>query len=186
MIVFDFFFQAEDGIRDVAVTGVQTCALPISRAFMENLTHTLAGVALSQVGFNRKTRYATLAMAIGANLPDVDLVTRFAGSTVFLKYHRGITHSFLGVSVLAALLAGTFFFLGRRAQPAKNSPPLDGRWLLAGCWLATASHLLLDFTNSYGVRPFLPFSGKWYAWGIVFIVDTVLLEIGRASCRERG
>jgi len=29
LIVF-FFFQAEDGIRDVAVTGVQTCALPIS------------------------------------------------------------------------------------------------------------------------------------------------------------
>src|SRR2546429_9156753 len=27
-----FFFQAEDGIRDVAVTGVQTCALPISDA----------------------------------------------------------------------------------------------------------------------------------------------------------
>src|SRR2546422_10269094 len=27
---FRFFFQAEDGIRDVAVTGVQTCALPIS------------------------------------------------------------------------------------------------------------------------------------------------------------
>src|SRR2546422_10597556 len=29
---FFFFFQAEDGIRDVAVTGVQTCALPILRA----------------------------------------------------------------------------------------------------------------------------------------------------------
>src|SRR2546422_7155868 len=28
-LVFFFFFQAEDGIRDVAVTGVQTCALPI-------------------------------------------------------------------------------------------------------------------------------------------------------------
>src|SRR2546429_3874097 len=28
-VVFFFFFQAEDGIRDVAVTGVQTCALPI-------------------------------------------------------------------------------------------------------------------------------------------------------------
>src|SRR2546430_5698791 len=27
-----FFFQAEDGIRDLTVTGVQTCALPISRA----------------------------------------------------------------------------------------------------------------------------------------------------------
>src|SRR3989449_6259187 len=30
LIHFFFFFQAEDGIRDVAVTGVQTCALPIS------------------------------------------------------------------------------------------------------------------------------------------------------------
>src|SRR2546429_2784518 len=29
--IFFFFFQAEDGIRDVAVTGVQTCALPIFR-----------------------------------------------------------------------------------------------------------------------------------------------------------
>src|SRR2546429_8907552 len=29
LLIF-FFFQAEDGIRDVAVTGVQTCALPIS------------------------------------------------------------------------------------------------------------------------------------------------------------
>src|SRR2546429_2217803 len=31
---FLFFFQAEDGIRDVAVTGVQTCALPISGRFV--------------------------------------------------------------------------------------------------------------------------------------------------------
>src|SRR5256885_6772895 len=30
-IVFFFFFQAEDGIRDYKVTGVQTCALPIYR-----------------------------------------------------------------------------------------------------------------------------------------------------------
>src|SRR2546422_395873 len=32
-----FFFQAEDGIRDVAVTGVQTCALPISRAITTSM-----------------------------------------------------------------------------------------------------------------------------------------------------
>src|ERR1039457_5283507 len=30
MVFFAFFFQAEDGIRDYKVTGVQTCALPIS------------------------------------------------------------------------------------------------------------------------------------------------------------
>src|SRR5256886_17486214 len=32
MVLISFFFQAEDGIRDLTVTGVQTCALPISRA----------------------------------------------------------------------------------------------------------------------------------------------------------
>src|SRR2546421_2474852 len=30
VVIFFFFFQAEDGIRDLIVTGVQTCALPIS------------------------------------------------------------------------------------------------------------------------------------------------------------
>src|SRR2546429_4447150 len=34
-----FFFQAEDGIRDVAVTGVQTCALPISPVVSQNTRH---------------------------------------------------------------------------------------------------------------------------------------------------
>src|SRR5256884_9750447 len=34
-MAFFFFFQAEDGIRDVAVTGVQTCALPISGGLVE-------------------------------------------------------------------------------------------------------------------------------------------------------
>src|SRR2546422_1781899 len=33
VVLFFFFFQAEDGIRDVAVTGVQTCALPISYGY---------------------------------------------------------------------------------------------------------------------------------------------------------
>src|SRR2546429_7448279 len=56
-----FFFQAEDGIRDVAVTGVQTCALPIyggyrassylhSRTFRQSL---LNGVAQSDVRVTR-------------------------------------------------------------------------------------------------------------------------------------
>src|SRR2546429_2310074 len=36
--VMNVFFQAEDGIRDVAVTGVQTCALPISRVSIGPLT----------------------------------------------------------------------------------------------------------------------------------------------------
>src|SRR5688572_32510204 len=41
---FFFFFQAEDGIRDLTVTGVQTCALPISLGGGTGLSTLLAGL----------------------------------------------------------------------------------------------------------------------------------------------
>jgi inner membrane protein len=142
---------------------------------LDNLTHTLTGLALSQAGLNRKTRFATLALVLGANLPDADMLTRIAGTAEFLKYHRGITHSILGVTVLAVLLAGVIYYFGRRALPRRSAPPLNRRWLLGICLIATSSNPLLDFTNSYGVRPFLPFSGRWYAWDIMYILDPLLL-----------
>jgi inner membrane protein len=43
--------------------------------------------------------------------------------------------------------------------------------------LAGLSHILLDFTNNYGVRPFWPFSERWISWDIVFIVEPVLLIV---------
>ena len=141
---------------------------------MDNITHTLAGIAISQAGFNRKTRYATLAIVIGSNLPDIDSVSGFWGSVTYLAHHRGITHSILGVAVLGVALAAAFYFLGTKVRPGKSGPPIDGLWLLLACLVATGSHLLLDFTNSYGVRPFLPFSGRWYAWGIEPIIDPLI------------
>src|SRR3989449_6463343 len=65
MFIF-FFFQAEDGIRDVAVTGVQTCALPISMreardlaervararsAFLANMSHEIRTPMNAVLGF---------------------------------------------------------------------------------------------------------------------------------------
>ena len=141
---------------------------------MDNLTHTLTAVALSHAGLHRKTRFATLTLIVAANLPDIDVVSRFWGSATYLKYHRGFTHSILGVSLLAFLLGWVIFHLGRKAKP-KSGPPLSLRWLLILAWIGTASHLLMDFTNSYGVRPFLPFSAHWYAWDIMFIFDPLLL-----------
>src|SRR5256885_12060899 len=44
-----FFFQAEDGIRDYKVTGVQTCALPICAVFLRDTTG--AGPAVAAIGY---------------------------------------------------------------------------------------------------------------------------------------
>src|SRR5271157_2725302 len=148
---------------------------------MDNITHTLTGLALSQAGLNRKTRFATLALMVGANLPDLDLLWSSGGDGAnYLKYHRGITHSLLGVTVLGAALAGFLCYLGQRfprAKPKANGPPLDALWLFGVCWIATGSHLLMDFTNAYGVRLFLPFSDRWYALDIMPIVDLLLLLV---------
>jgi inner membrane protein len=141
---------------------------------MDNVTHTLTAVALSHAGLGRKTRLATLTLIVAANLPDVDVVWSFGGGAAYLEHHRGITHSILGVSLLACLLAGVVFGLGRRLKP-KPGPALSLRWLLILSFVGTASHLLMDFTNSYGVRPFLPFSARWYASDIMFIFDPLLL-----------
>src|SRR5687768_17964701 len=48
VFLFFFFFQAEDGIRDVAVTGVQTCALPISRMSTSAMHPRATSLAISK------------------------------------------------------------------------------------------------------------------------------------------
>src|SRR6266498_5889856 len=51
MIYFFFFFQAEDGIRDADVTGVQTCALPISEVrAVEHGAPTSTGLSNAKLG----------------------------------------------------------------------------------------------------------------------------------------
>src|SRR5437870_9094844 len=54
----DFFFQAEDGIRDGHVTGVQTCALPISRVLTERLR------LLEQKGFVYRKYESTIPPSV--------------------------------------------------------------------------------------------------------------------------
>src|SRR2546430_9220795 len=59
ILFFFFFFQAEDGIRDLTVTGVQTCALPISRALRADPRELgpFANPALHEVGDRLPIRF---------------------------------------------------------------------------------------------------------------------------------
>jgi inner membrane protein len=47
-------------------------------------------------------------------------------------------------------------------------------WLYLSALIAAFSHLLLDWTNNYGLRPFFPFNPRWYAGSLVFIAEPVL------------
>jgi inner membrane protein len=146
---------------------------------MDNLTHTLLGAALSRAGLDQKMRHASVVLMVAANLPDLDIVAGAWGNLAYLQYHRGITHSMVGVTGLGLLFAGVIFFLQRkswRRHPESFSSPSFPVIALV-CLVGTWSHLLLDFTNSYGVRPFLPFSSRWVAWDIEFIIDPVILTV---------
>jgi inner membrane protein len=165
---------------------------------MEPITHLMTGACLARAGFNRKAAYATVAMTIAAEAPDLDTLWSVDGPIASFQHHRGITHTLLGLPFEGLAVVGAVWLVHlwrvRRAaaKPAAAerldamdhsvTKPLTGvpvRWLaLYGCvMVALLSHLLLDWTNNYGVRPFFPFNPRWYAGSIVFIFEPMLFVV---------
>ena len=143
---------------------------------MEPITHFLTGACLGRAGLNRKTALATLTLTLAAEAPDLDVLSRFGGPAFGFAHHRGFTHSFVGLPLDAAVVVGFVYLIWRLRGRKLKDPNLPPRWgllFLYAC-LAGVSHILLDFTNNYGVRPFWPFSEKWYSWDIVFIFEPIL------------
>jgi inner membrane protein len=144
---------------------------------LEPITHFLTGACLGRAGFNRKTALATATLTLAAEAPDLDVFGRFGGPAFGFAHHRGFTHSFLGIPLVSALVIGVLYLIWKARGRDVNKYGLKPRWTLLfwyGC-LAGLSHILLDFTNNYGVRPFWPFSERWYSWDIVFIVEPIML-----------
>jgi inner membrane protein len=153
---------------------------------MEPVTHFLTGACIGRAGLNRKTAYATLAAVLASEAADLDILWSLGGPVEELKHHRGITHTFIAAPVLAGVVVGAVWLLhrwreGRRRrrvdalrQSAKAPLPLRWRWLYLTALIAALSHLLLDWANNYGLRPFFPFNPRWYAGSFIFIAEPVL------------
>jgi inner membrane protein len=160
---------------------------------MEPLTHFFTGACMGRAGLNRKTAYATLAATLAAEAADLDVFWGLRGPVEGLKHHRGFTHTFIGVPVVAAVIVGFIWLLHqwlerrrtRKREAANLSPgePVPIRlqprvvhwgWLSFTAFLAALSHIGLDWTNNYGVRPFFPFNPRWYAGSFMFIAEPVL------------
>jgi len=144
---------------------------------LEPVTHFLFGAAMGRAGLNRKTALATATLTLAAEAPDLDVLSRFGGSAFGLNHHRGFTHSFLGIPLVAAAVVVFVYFIWRIRGRKTRNPTLPPRWgwLFAYACVAGLSHIFLDFTNNYGVRPFWPFSERWISGDIVFIVDPIIL-----------
>jgi inner membrane protein len=150
---------------------------------MDNLTHTLVGLTAAKAGLERLSPGATAVCIVAANAPDADIVAAFGGSWFYLKHHRGITHSIVGTLAIALLIPLLCYAVDRLVARLRGRAPLvrPGGLIIASL-LVSASHPLMDWTNNYGVRPLLPWDGRWFYGDLVYIVDPWLwLSLGGAS-----
>jgi len=140
---------------------------------MDNLTHTAVGLFLARAGARRWTPRATAILLVASNAPDIDVVTGIGGPLAYLHYHRGLTHALIAVPVLGLLVAAAVRLAGRKA--------LYWPGALAAGMLGVAVHLLLDWTNVYGIRLLLPFSGRWLRLDSTSVVDLWIWLIAAAA-----
>ena len=165
---------------------------PLHSRRMDNVTHSLAGLLLAESAVRLRARasgaepsarfraVAAVASLIAANLPDADLLYTGVGGDrmAYMLHHRGHTHTVV-LGLAGAVLAWGVALAALR-WPSRDAAPVEARpgrrdrdahWLLGLLVASTLSHLVLDWTNSYGVHLFWPFDDRWQYGDAVFIVE---------------
>ena len=128
----------------------------------------LGGLALADPVVAEHSITFTAVMAgtiIGSQAPDVDTVLKLRNNAVYIRHHRGITHSIPAVLIWPLLIIGIVsLFL-----PEANLLHL---WMWTQ--LAVALHVFVDIFNAYGTQALRPFSRKWVALGVINTFDPYL------------
>ena len=141
---------------------------------MDNLTHSLVGAVLGQMGLKTKTGLAMPTLIIAANLPDIDATCAIYGIES-LSMRRGITHGPIALLVLPILLWALMFAFDRWQERRGKRPPdrlpVHKGWLLALATIGCFSHPALDWLNNYGIRLLEPFSHRWFYGDSIFNID---------------
>ncbi len=133
---------------------------------------TLAGLAMLDpvVAAQPQLAHAVLAgTLIGSHAPDFDTLTRFRGYSVYVKHHRGLSHSLPAMLIWPTLISLPFIGL----------VDLQGGWLHLFLWtmVAVCFHVFLDAFNAYGVQCFRPFTRKWVHLDVLCLYEPFLFVL---------
>ncbi len=134
---------------------------------MDPVTHGVIGLAISSFSGSpvALSNPVSLGCAIGAMAPDIDIIGKVWGDYVYLKHHRGITHSVPVLVGLAAIITGGL------ALFYNDFPTFQVfLWTFIGC----LSHTIFDILNSYGAKLFMPFTKRKSTIGILMLYDPVV------------
>lgn len=137
---------------------------------MDTGTHVVMGVALGgiatldpAVGMDPSMAQAVMIATIaGSQAPDIDTILKLKNNAVYIRHHRGITHSIPAVLIWSLLFPGMLYLF----YPEANLLHL-WLWTLA----AVALHVFVDIFNAYGTQALRPFTRKWVALGLINTFD---------------
>ncbi len=143
---------------------------------MDTGTHIVMGVALGglatldpAVQQDPALFSAVLAgTVIGSHAPDFDTILKLKNNAVYIRHHRGATHSIPAVIIWGVLIAGIIHLL---------APGVSLLHLWAWTALAVVLHVLVDIPNAYGTQAYRPFTNKWVAHGFINTFDPYIFML---------
>lgn len=140
---------------------------------MDNITHTLAGALIGQMGLKRRSRFAMAACLLGANAPDIDVFAPLFINVDGIQFHRGPIHGVFAWPVLAAGIVAILWMLDRLRPGKEGTLPFRAAPLFVVSLLAVLTHPFLDWLTTYAIAIFSPANWRWYSGNAIFIIDWV-------------
>lgn len=135
---------------------------------MDPITHGVIGAAVAKLTGNEISIHdaAAVSIVIGSIFPDIDIVFQKWGDYTYLKNHRGLTHSILGLVLSSGFLSVILKLIYR----GTNIYELFLWSLLGGL-----AHSGFDLLNSYGAKLLWPFCNKKFSLGIINSFDPIFI-----------
>lgn len=139
-------------------------------------THVVMGIALGglatldpSVASSHATAASVLIATIaGSQIPDIDTVLKLRNNAIYIRNHRGVTHSIPAVILWPIILLAVIY-------PFFPNANLVHLW--AWTFAAVFIHVFVDIFNAYGTQALRPFSSKWVALGVINTFDPFLFGI---------
>jgi inner membrane protein len=109
-----------------------------------------------------------IATIIGSQVPDIDTVLKLRNNAVYIRNHRGVTHSLPAVLLWPILIIAILY-------PFFPEANLLHLWIWT--FIAVILHVFVDIFNAYGTQALRPFSSKWVALGVINTFDPFIFAI---------
>ncbi|PLS05858.1 metal-dependent hydrolase [Neobacillus cucumis] len=143
---------------------------------MDTGTHVVMGIALGGLatldpvvaGSHATATSVLIGTIAGSQIPDIDTVLKLRNNAIYIRNHRGVTHSIPAVILWPLLIIAVVY-------PFFTGANLLHLW--AWTFAAVFIHVFVDIFNAYGTQALRPFSSKWVALGVINTFDPIIFAI---------